>query len=128
MTNLSELSVAKQYCHNIIYIIISNNGYVSMRNTQNAFFNSRRIGESLDTGVRIPNIQSISELFEIGYDRADSKCQLREILIQLKKQQGPHLVEVIAHSEQEIIPTVKSRKLDNGKMVSGTLHPMFPFV
>lgn len=128
MTNLSELSVAKQYCHNIIYIIINNNGYVSMRNTQDAFFNSRRIGESLDTGVRIPDIQKISQLFEISNDRADSKDQLREILIRLKKQPGPHLVEVNAHNEQEIIPTVKSRKLDNGKMVSGTLHPMFPYV
>ena len=127
MTNLSELSVAKQYCRNIIYIIINNDGYLSMRNTQDAFFKSRRIGESLDTGVRIPSLQKVSELFEIGYDRADTKDQLREILMRLKKQPGPHLVEVTAPREQEIIPTVKSRKLDNGQMVSGTLHPMFPY-
>ena len=127
MTNLSEFSVAKTYCQNIIYIIISNDGYVSMRNTQDAFFEGRRIGEGLASGVRIPNIRKIAELFEINFNRAHSKEQLHEILLRLKTQPGPHLVEVRANKEQEIIPTVKSRKLDNGQMVSGTLHPMFPY-
>lgn len=127
ITNMSELSVAKQYCQNIIYIIISNEGYVSMRNTQDAFFEGRRIGEGLQTGVRIPSIQKIAELFEINFQSARSKEQLHEILLELKEKPGPHLVEVTAPKEQEIIPTVKSRKLDNGQMVSGTLHPMFPY-
>lgn len=98
-----------------------------MRNTQNAFFNCRRIGESPSSGVQIPDIKKISELFEINYGRADRKDKLRELLIRFKEQPGPHLVEVIAHSEQEIIPTVKSRKLKDGKMESGKLHPMYPF-
>jgi acetolactate synthase-1/2/3 large subunit len=127
MTNLSELAVAKRYCQNIIYIIISNNGYVSMRNTQDAFFQGRRIGEGPNSGVEIPSIQKTAELFEINFNKVHSKDQLKTILLKLKKKPGPHLVEVVSNEEQEIIPTVKSKKLDNGKMISGTLHPMFPY-
>ena len=127
MTNMSELSVAKYQGYNVTYIILNNDGYVSMRNTQDAFFSSRRIGADLVSGVSIPSIEKMASLFEIKYIKVESRETFSANLYEIICSNGPVIVDIICSRDQEISPTVKSRRLANGKMVSAELHPMFPF-
>jgi acetolactate synthase-1/2/3 large subunit len=127
MTNLSELSVAKYHGYDITYVILNNGGYVSMRNTQDAFFCSRRIGADLGSGVLIPSIKQIAKLFGIRYIKIKKQNEFSVNSFEVAKLKGPVIIEILCNVNQEIIPTIKSRRLENGKMLSAALHPMFPF-
>ena len=127
MANPSELSVAKYNNYNILYIILNNSGYVSMRNTQDAFFEGRRIGADISSGVMIPSLKKTAELFNIDYKKINSLKSLSKVLSGYELLDGPLLLDVKCNSQQEIIPTVKSQRLEDGTMISAHLHPMFPF-
>ena len=44
------------------------------------------------------------------------------------KSKGPQVIEVMAPSDQLIIPKVSSTKLSNGKMVSNSIENMSPLL
>tara|TARA_B100001059_G_scaffold236797_1_gene290508 strand:+ start:2887 stop:4644 length:1758 start_codon:yes stop_codon:yes gene_type:complete len=127
MSNPSELSVAKYNNYNILYIILNNGGYVSMRNTQQAFFEGRRIGADISSGVMIPSLKKTAELYKINYLKINCLTDLTKFFSSNQLPCEPLLLDVKCNFEQEIIPTVKSQRLDDGTMISGHLHPMFPF-
>ena len=86
-----------------------------------------RIGADISSGVMIPSIKKTAELFKINYLKIHSLEDFYKFLSTYQSLSGPFLLDVTCNSEQEIIPTVKSQRLDDGTMVSAHLHPMFPF-
>ena len=50
------------------------------------------------------------------------------IFKKILSEKSPVLCEVICEREQAIQPTVSSRKLPNGKLVSSPIEDMFPFL
>ena len=54
MSNIQELAVVKQHNLNIKFIILNNNGYLSIKNTQTKYFDGRVFGTSSETGLWFP--------------------------------------------------------------------------
>jgi acetolactate synthase-1/2/3 large subunit len=122
MSNLQELAVAKLHNLDIAFVILNNGGYLSIKNTQEKYFNGRVYGTSDKTGLWFPDFGEIANSFKLGYKRISTFKEL-ESFPELLKHTGPIIIDCICKRTQEIFP---SQALKNG--VQAGLHDMAPFL
>ncbi|SFE86102.1 acetolactate synthase-1/2/3 large subunit [Paenibacillus algorifonticola] len=127
-TNIQELQTMKHYQLNVKLFVLNNDGYVSIRNTQNAYFSGHYVGTSIDSGVSIPDLDKIANAYGIPYIACENRYGLKDAINQALAIEGPVICGITSQPNQLIIPTVSSAKLDDGRMVSKPIHDMFPFL
>ena len=128
MTALHELAVIRANDMNVKLIIANNNGYASIRNTQNAYFSGKLAGTGPESGIYFPDFQRLAQSFEIKYLRVSELALLRGVLDEAMAFEGPVFCEIITPDNQEIIPTVTTVRHDDGRLESKPLEDMFPFL
>ena len=127
-TNIHELATIKHNKLNIKMIIVNNSGYISIRNTQNNFFNGHMAGVAENTGVSFPHLEKLAEAYGLPYHKIAVSEKLNSVMGTVLKSDGPVICEIFANPDQQIIPTVSSQKQADGRMVSKPLDDMFPFM
>jgi len=126
--NIQELQTVVHYNLPIKLFVWNNDGYLSIRATQNKFFKGRLIGTDKTSGVSFPNLERIAKAYGIHYvriaDNLETEDRIREVLAY------PHAVvcEAMCDRDQEIIPSVSSYKRPNGTLASRPLEDMYPFL
>jgi len=125
-TNLHELAVISKNRLNIKIVIFNNNGYLSIKNTQDNYFHGNYAGVNESSGVFLPPIIDIAALYGIAYAKAESPEQLDAAIAKAFAADGPFVIEAMTNVNQEIIPSVNSRKLEDGTMASSQLDQMSP--
>jgi acetolactate synthase-1/2/3 large subunit len=123
MSNVQELAVAKQHELDIKFVILNNNGYLSIKNTQQKYFNGRVHGTSGETGLWFPSMKNIATAFGMPCVDIRTKEDLRLHFPKALKKKGPVIIDCQCLSEQEILP---AQALKNGKQAG--LHDMTPFL
>ena len=126
--NIQELQTLSHFKPNIKLIIWNNSGYLSIKSTQNRFFNGRKIGAGPESGLTFPEIKDIAKAYKLPFRKVSRAKNLNASIEWLKSFHGPAILEVICPPEQEIIPTASSKTLDDGSMVSTPLEDMYPFL
>ncbi|MDA8905249.1 thiamine pyrophosphate-binding protein [Candidatus Thioglobus sp.] len=126
--NIQELQTVKYYNLPVKTIIMNNGGYLSIRGTQNKFFNGRRIGTDKDSGVSFPNIEKIAIAYEIPYIKINNANELMDKLKKVINQNGPVICEVMCPEDQEVLPTVSAVKNEDGSMTSKPIEDMYPYL
>jgi acetolactate synthase-1/2/3 large subunit len=122
MSNIQELAVAKQHNLDIKFVILNNNGYSCIRNTQTKYYQGRVYGTSNTTGIWFPSFENVSTTFGLGYKEINDVDQLKEFE-HILNTPGPMLVVCKCNTDQEIAP---AQGLKNGKQAG--LHDLFPFL
>lgn len=128
--NIQELQTIKQMNLPITICVLNNNGYLSIRNTIDKFFESRYIGTGPETGLTFPSNKKIADAYGIEFVEVDRYILNNENLEFLlgKNSDKPVFVDILCSVKQDLIPSVSSKKLDDGRIVSLPLHNMFPFL
>jgi len=126
--NIQELQTIKHYNLPVKVIVWNNNGYLSIRATQDKFFDNRRIGTDSKSGVSFPEVERIASAYELPYVKINNVAELREKLEDVIVTSGPVICEVICPENQEIIPAVGAVKNDDGSMTSKPIEDMYPFL
>ena len=126
--NIQELQTIKHYNLPVKLIVWNNNGYLSIRATQNKFFDGRRIGTDPESGVSFPEVGKIASAYELPYVKINNVAELREKLAGVIAASGPVICEVMCPENQEIIPAVSAVKNDDGSMTSKPIEDMYPFL
>jgi acetolactate synthase-1/2/3 large subunit len=122
MSNIQELAVVRQHNLNIKFVILNNNGYLSIKNTQTKYFQGRVHGTSSESGLWFPSFKNIATAFNIGYYDARLKNDLDKFG-DILTTTGPCIIDCLCLSDQEILP---AQALKNGKQCG--LHDMTPFL
>ena len=126
LMNLQELQTIKHYNLNIKIIVLDNNGYLSIKSTQQNFF-GLAIGSAPDNGVSFPNMEKVGKSFDIPSFSLED-FDFKEELLKLISLDGPILINVKLDPLQIFEPKLSSKSLPDGKMVSASLEDMFPFL
>ena len=126
--NIQELQTIVHYKLPLKIFILNNQGYLSIRYTQEKYFDKRFIGEGPKSGVSFPDTKKIAKAYGIKFIRVNNNEELDKELDKVLKYQGPVICEIITPSKQLIIPTIASMKKDDGTMVSKPLEDMYPFL
>lgn len=123
MSNLQELAVVRQHGTNIKFVILNNGGYLSIKNTQQKYFNGRVHGTSNETGLWFPDFGDIARSFGLDYLRVNTLEGLSTDFAQALRQTGPMIIDCACKTDQEILP---AQALKNGQQCG--LHDMLPFL
>jgi acetolactate synthase-1/2/3 large subunit len=126
--NIQELQSVVHYGIPLKIFILNNEGYLSIRFTQERYFEKRFLGEGPNSGVSFPDAQKIAGAYGIKFFRAGRNKDLEKTLDEVLAYDGPVICEVMTPKDQLIIPTIASAKKEDGTMVSKPLEDMFPFL
>lgn len=128
MMNLQELQTIVGLSIPIKIFILNNDGYHSIRQTQEAYFPDNVVGCGPESGVTFPDFQRLANAFGIPTRQVDNHSDLEQAIYETLNGNGPQVCEVILDKSQVFSPKSSSRKLADGSMISSPLEDMAPFL
>lgn len=126
--NLQELQTVAYHQLNIKIVILNNNGYHSIRQTQTNIFHPPLVGVCADNGISFPDFAKLAYAYGIPYEKIDTLDGIDNKIEDMLNQNGPILCEVVVDSKQNFEPKLSSKVLPDGKIVSPEIDDMFPFL
>ncbi|MGC8728894.1 MAG: thiamine pyrophosphate-binding protein [Elusimicrobiales bacterium] len=127
MMNLQELSVISHYKLPVKIFILNNNGYISIKQTQDNFF-GRRYGCEPSNGVSFPDFEKLANSFKLKYFKISKNSEVSTKIKKLLKIKGSFVCELVLEDDYKFAPKVSSEKLKDGTIVSKPLEDMWPFL
>ena len=130
MMNLQELQTIISNRLPIKIFLINNQGYHSIRITQsNLFSEHSRVGIGPESGdVSFPEFRKIAEAFGYKYFSASSNAQMKSMVDEVLKLDGPVFCEVFTDTKQVWEPKSSTKRLEDGTLVSPPLEDLAPFL
>lgn len=128
MQNLQEMETVRFNNLNIKLFVVENNGYFSIHQTQNRFFNRHYVGSGVESGVSFTDLKKLSEAFDVDFYDLRNIADCDRLIPTILKTSKPALIRVKATTEMSVIPTNSAKILPNGKMKSAPLEDMYPFL
>lgn len=126
--NIQELQTVWHHQLPIKLFVLNNNGYISIRQTQEAFFERRFAGCDPKSGVSFPDITKLASAYGIPSAVIDANENVHRALEKVLSLPGPVVCEVRLDPDYRFEPKLSSEKLPDGRMVSKPLEDMFPFL
>ena len=125
--NIQELQTIVHYQLPIKLFVLSNNGYLAIKNTQQNHF-GRFVGAHPESGVSCPDLMKIAKAYGLHAEKIEQQEELDEKLNMILSTPGPSLVEVMMPEYQPLIPRISSLKKPDGSVVSKPIEDLFPFL
>jgi acetolactate synthase I/II/III large subunit len=126
--NIQELQTIVHHHLPIKLVVWNNNGYLSIRASQDKFFEKRYIGTDESSGVSFPDTEKIANAYGIAYMKIHSTEEVESWIEQMLASDGPMICEVMCLENQEIIPATSTFKKPDGTLQSRPLEDMYPFL
>jgi len=126
--NIQELQTIVHNNLPVKVFVVSNNGYLSIRQTQKRFFSGNLVGESNKSGISFPDTQKIASAYGIEYMKVTVAEELDSVIEKSLLHEGPVICEIVSLQDQVIMPTNSSAINKDGVMISKPLEDMFPFL
>ena len=126
--NIQELQTLKHYGFPVKLFVWNNDGYLSIRATQRKFFEGRFLGTDKTNGVSFPDLEKISDAYGLKYVRIATVAEVHDKLVEVLSYNEPVVCEVMSIRDQEVIPSISSKKMDDGRLVSMPPEDMYPFL
>lgn len=125
---IQELQTLREHGLNVTLIILNNDGYLSIRASQENYYEGRLIGSGPSSGVTMPDTLEIASVYRIPATRVRNVVDLEYALKEASESFGPKIIEVICPPGQLIVPAVSSKVNEDGTMSSRPLEDMAPFL
>ncbi len=128
--NIQELQTIVQNKLPVHIFVINNEGYHSIRMTQNNFFAGQtHVGIGEESGdLSFPDLHKIADAYGFQYFESRNLSDLGETLDAVLAYPSYCLCQIYVTKEQVTSPKAASWKLPNGGFASATLEDMSPFL
>ena len=130
MMNLQELQTIITNALPIKIFLINNEGYHSIRQTQNNLFADHcKVGIGPESGdLSFPDFSKLARVFGYPYFAAHSNKEMQRVVEESLAVDGPTFCEVFVSTEQVFEPKSSTKRLENGTLVSPPLEDLAPFL
>jgi acetolactate synthase-1/2/3 large subunit len=126
--NIQDLETVHRLQLPIKYFILNNDGYGSIRGTQNNYFQGRLVATDSSSGLTLPNIRRISAAYRIPNNQIVNHAELEQRMSEALSSEGPFISEVMIDPNEQTAPKVKSVIGSDGRMISKPLEDLAPFL
>jgi len=126
--NIQELQTIIGYDLPVKIFVLNNDGYISMRQTQESFFSGRYTACDPRSGVTFPQMLKVAAAYGFPVFSIKDHSGMDAVIGDVLRSKGPALCEVMLSTTQRFVPKVASQLRPDGKMVSKPLEDMFPFL
>ena len=130
MMNLQELQTIQTNQLPIKIFLINNNGYHSIRITQNNLFKEHcKVGIGPESGdLTFPKFEQIAKAFGYPYYSAHSNAEMKQVVDEVLTLEGTVFCEIFTDTEQVWEPKSSTKRLSDGTLVSPPLEDLAPFL
>jgi acetolactate synthase-1/2/3 large subunit len=128
MMNLQELATVAYLNIPVKLFILNNDGYISIKQTQEAFFEKRYVACDKNTGVGFPSFENVVRGFNLPYHKINDNQNIGPSVDHILSSAGPQVCEVFLLPDYKFSPKLSSERLKDGTIVSKSLEDMFPFL
>jgi len=129
--NLQELQTIIHNNLNIKIFWINNDGYHSIKQTQNSMFDAKKkgfCGANEGSGISFPSAEKIAYAYGFEFFKITKVAELSETLDAVISHSGPLICEVVTNPNELFEPKLQSKLLEDGKFFTPSLEDMYPFL
>lgn len=127
--NLQELQTIWQNRLPVKLFVINNQGYHSIRQTQQNYFGEPLVGVGEESGdLSFPDLEKLIPAYGFPYRSIHTSEELQEKIKEVLDFDGAIVCEVFVTKYQKTEPKTSAKKLPDGRMVSAPLEDMYPFL
>ena len=130
MMNIQELQTIVTNKLPIKIFLINNDGYHSIRQTQNNIFpthNKVGIGKE-SNDLSFPEFKKIAKAFDIPYYSCKTNKNLKSVIDRVLNHKGYLICELFVSTTQLFEPKNQAKVLKDGTIVSSPLEDLYPFL
>lgn len=130
MMNLQELQTILTNKLPVKIFLINNNGYHSIRLTQNNLFvHHCKVGIGEESGdLSFPKFELLAKAFGYPYLSAHSNAEMKEVVDAALAAEGAVFCEIFTDTQQVWEPKSSTKRLEDGTLVSPPLEDLAPFL
>lgn len=122
MMNLQELETIKYHNMPIKIFIINNDGYLSIKLTQDSFFKGNLVASNRTSGVSLPCYKKIAKCFDYDYYSITNNNNINRQLKRIFSNKNSCIVEIFTDPNEQHEPKVKAKGVDgSGRIIPGEL-------
>ena len=128
--NLQELQTIITNKLPIKIFVINNDGYHSIRQTQNNFFGDHtKVGIGEESGdLSFPSLKKLAWAYGYPYVACHSNDEIDTTLDEMLSSDGYAITEIFTDTAQNFEPKSTARRLEDGTLVSPPLEDLAPFL
>jgi acetolactate synthase-1/2/3 large subunit len=128
MMNLQEMQTIIHHKLPVKLFVYINDGYLTIKHTQNNLFGKKFAGSGAGSGVSCPDYSKVGAAFGFKTFKINSLDEARDMIPKVLNEDGPVLCEVFIHSMQLLVPKTSFNINPDGTLVSPPLEDLFPFL
>ena len=126
--NTQELELVKRYNLPIKFFILNNNGYGSIRTTQNNHFGGNLVISDPSSGLTLPSIELIAKSYGLPFFKATSQSSVRECVKKVLDLKFPAICELIVDPSHVTLPKASVKKKEDGSFTTLPMEDLAPFL
>lgn len=126
LMNIQDLASISNLNLPIKTFILNNNGYGSIKSSQDAYFDGRRLGTDPSNGLALPEFEKIAYGFGIKYFRIASNREIEDVLALVLSEEGPVLIEILVDPDQITEPRTTTRVSAEGNFETSPMQYLAP--
>lgn len=127
--NLQELQTIRHQGYPLKLFVVNNQGYHSIRQTQQRFFEEPLIGIGEESGdLSFPDLSRLIPAYGFPYVCVHETKKLADTIRQVLELEGPAVCEIFVTKYQKTEPKTSARRLPDGGMYSAPLEDLYPFL
>jgi len=126
--NVQELLTIGHNALDVKIFVLNNDGYESIRATQNNFFGGHLVGADPSSGVPNPDFRLLAGAYGLRYEYFRTNDDIANAVASALATPGPVLCEVNLSRTQTRTPKTSSYRNERGELESRPLEDMFPFL
>ena len=126
--NLQELQTVVYNRLPLKLFYLNNNGYHSIRQTQENLFMPPLVGVCDGNGLSFPDMEKIAAAYGVPYVRIDDIERASEGVRAALAVDGPVVCEAVLDERQFFAPKLSSKVLPDGTITSPPIDDMYPFL
>jgi acetolactate synthase-1/2/3 large subunit len=126
--NIQELATVQAFNLPITLIVMNNDGYASIRNTQKNYFNERYVGTGPEAGLIIPALDKLAKVYGFSFTKIKDVRELKNKLSKNILLERPCIIDINLIKSEVLTPKVSTLPQKDGSMLSMPLEDMSPFL
>ncbi|OHE77330.1 MAG: thiamine pyrophosphate-binding protein, partial [Verrucomicrobia bacterium RIFCSPHIGHO2_12_FULL_41_10] len=126
--NIQELATIAAHHLPIKFFIINNNGYASIRASQNNYFAGNKVACDDSSGLQLPDVVRIATAYGITAEKLNQTGDMRAQIRRILASKDPVVCEVDVIPDEPRIPRLSTAQRKDGSVVSKPLEDLFPFL
>lgn len=128
MMNLQELQTIKHYDLPVKIIIMSNDGYGGIRQTNKNFFDGLYVGCDKQSGVSFPDFAEVAKAFGVGYRKCEKVKSAESDIKWLLNEKQAAILEICQKLEDPSSPKLKSKLKEDGSFETPAIQDLWPYI